>query len=169
MLFGIGLLWWNRDLMQAVVWVQCLTFFLPLSSFSCYFGILKGGVLFLFFLFKHLHLCIDVFQLVVHGLDPWDPLCPAVFPLRQNGADTEAAFPTCADFCMWAAVVAQVTCMLAYNSKVKLNLLVVHLALLFLLQGCTSLTRERSILCLNHCLESSLREKRVLKYCLDTS
>lgn len=62
-------------------WVWCLFSFSSLSSFSYYFGILKGGV----FFFKHLHLCIYVFHLVVHGLDPWDTLYPAVFFLRKNG------------------------------------------------------------------------------------
>lgn len=59
-----------------------------------------------FFFFKHLRLCIDVFQLVVHGLDPWDTLNPAVFSMRKNGPHMKAALITRVDSCMWAAVVA---------------------------------------------------------------
>lgn len=123
-------------------------------SFSCHFGILKGGV----FSSKHLHLYIYVFQLVVHGLNPWETLCPAIFFLRKKGPHMKAVLATHTDSCMWAAVAAWVTWMSVYKKKVEVDLLAVHLALLSqllaFLQGWASLTREKSILCLNLCLES---------------
>lgn len=78
--------------------------------------------------FKRLHLYIYVFQLVVHGLNPWETLYPAVFFLRKKGPHMKAVLETHADSCMWAAFAAWVTWMSVY--KVEVDLLVVHLALL---------------------------------------
>lgn len=102
--------------MQAVICFgySALLFF-SLSSFSCYFGILKGWV----FFFKHLHLCVPAGSSWARS---WDTLYPAVFSLRKNGPHTKAVLASHPDSCMWEAIVAQVTCMSVYNYKVGVNL-----------------------------------------------
>lgn len=61
--------------MQAVI---CFFF---LSSFSCYFTILRG----VFFFSSNCCIYGHVFQLVVHGLATWDSLYPPAFSLRKKG------------------------------------------------------------------------------------